>query len=119
MNIHVAEQFKRFLNDGHPTSGCPSPLILVEPRLPAFGSTIDYPVPVKTVKVTDANVVQVSDQQKEEPMIFLKWPIKKGLLPMASKRVPACLDGESTLPLIGESLPPIAEERRRVSLKEN
>ena len=82
------------------------------PDADQVSTELDVPDPVDS---KDANCGQLSETQKEELMTTLDWFIHQGLFPTDPKRVPACLDGELTLPLIDESHSPVAGKQRTFS----
>lgn len=63
------------------------------------------------MKASDTYSGQLSKDQKAELIATLDCLIGRGLFPTDPKRVPACMDGELTLPLIDESQPPIGKKR--------
>ena len=71
--------------------------------------------PHEQVCAEDANCGQLSVKQRAHLDSLLHHFISGGLFPTDPKRVPACVDGELSLPLIDESCTPVAEKQRRFS----
>ena len=70
------------------------------------------------VSAQKANCGQLSVQQKHQLENLLEHFISGGLFPTDPKRVPACVDGELTLPLANETSTPAADKQRRFSPEE-
>ena len=68
--------------------------------------------------MSEANFGQISAGQKHVFVKMLQTFADEGLFPTDPKRVPACVDGELTLPLIDEACRPIAAKQRRFSPEE-
>ena len=75
--------------------------------------------PHEQVPVENTNCGQLSVKQKACLDGLLIHFISGGLFPTDLKRVPACVDGELSLPLIDESCTPVAEKQRRFSPQQN
>ena len=69
--------------------------------------------PHEEVRVEDVNCGQLSVKQKAHLDSLLHHFISGGLFPTDPKRVPACVNGELSLPRIDESFTPVAEKQRR------
>ena len=74
--------------------------------------------PHEQVRVEDANCGQLSVKQRAHLDSLLHHFISGGLFPTDPKHVPACVDGELSLPLIDGSCTPVAEKQRRFSPQE-
>ena len=70
------------------------------------------------VSARKENCGQLSVQQKHQLETLLEHFISGGLFPTDPKRVPACIDGELTLPLANETSTPAADKQRRFSPEE-
>ena len=74
--------------------------------------------PHEQVREEDANCGQLSVKQRAHLDSLLHHFISGGLFPTGPKRVPACVVGELSLPLMDESCTPVAEKQRRFSPQE-
>ena len=114
VNVRDSARFQS-LFDANPST--------VEPSVPPLKpQTVDENgtdnTPVECVKTENANLGQLSVDQKQQLGDVLQEYIDAGLFPSDPKHVPACLNGELTLPLIDESCRPVAAKQRRFSPEE-
>ena len=66
----------------------------------------------------DANLGQLRPHEKRQLTDALQKYVTAGLFPSYSKRVPACIGGELTLPVKNETCTPVAEKQREFSPEE-
>lgn len=74
--------------------------------------------PHEQARVANANCGQLGLTQKARLADLLHHFIKGELFLTDSKRVPPCVDGELSFPLIDESCTPVADKQRRFSPQE-
>ena len=115
INTRDTERFYSLLGSSPSTLDprAPSP----EQLRPTKPATLEHQ-PHEQVRVEDANCGQLSVKQRAHLDSLLHHFISGGLFPTDPKRVPACVDGELSLPLIDECCTPVAEKQRRFSPQE-
>ena len=70
------------------------------------------------IQAKDANLSQLGPNEKRQLIDALQEYITAGLFPSDPKRVPACIEGELTLPLKKEACISVAEKQRKSSPEE-
>ena len=115
VNTRDTERFYNLVDSSpstvDPRAPSPEQLRLTKP------ATLEHQ-PHEQVRVEDANCGQLSVKQRARLDSLLHHFISGGLFPTNPKRVPACVDGELSLPLLDESCTPVAEKQRRFSPQE-
>ena len=115
VNTRETERFYSLIDSSPSTLDPRAPSL--EKISPTKPTTPEYQPP-EQVCVEDANCGQLSVKQKAHLDSLLHHFISGQLFPTDLKRVPACVDGELSLPLIDEPCISVAEKQRRFSPQE-